>query len=127
MNTRKHAQAGFTLVEVMVALIILTVGVLGLAGTTALAVRQVTLSDVQTERSAALQSAIEQLRTTPFANLTNGSGTYGQFKAEWTIVTGNRSALATIVTTGPGLSSGSGMPGLKASVADTFVYRIVRP
>jgi hypothetical protein len=39
----------------------------------------------------------------------------------------NRTAVLEIVTVGPGLGSGSGMPALRAEVADTFLYRIVRP
>lgn len=61
-----ESRAGFTLVEVMVAIIVLTIGVLGLAGTTMYLVRQTTLSELTTERSAALQSVIEELRATPY-------------------------------------------------------------
>jgi len=128
VNTRRRIrEGGFTLVEVLVALIILTVGVLGLAGTTALAVRQVTLSDITTERAAALQSVIERLRSMDYDNITAGSDSIGHFAASWTVTAGQRSVTVHIVTVGPGLSSGSGMPGLKGQVADTFDYRIVRP
>jgi type IV pilus assembly protein PilV len=129
MDRSRAARGGFTLVEVLVALIILTVGVLGLAGTTALAVRQVALADATSERAAALQTVIERLRATPFANLSAGSTTVGKFSASWTVTPSstNRTAVLEIVTVGPGLGSGSGMPALRAEVADTFLYRIVRP
>jgi prepilin-type N-terminal cleavage/methylation domain-containing protein len=118
-------RTGFTLVEVVVALIILTVGVLGLAATTMYVVRQTTLSELTTERSAALQSVIEELRATPYEELSSGSDELGNFKVEWTVTQGQRTKLVNIVTVGPGLTSASGVPSLGASVIDTFAYRIM--
>ena len=118
---------GFTLIEVMVALVILTVGVLGLAATTVWVVRQGTLAELTTERSAAVQTVVEQLRASDYATLAAGSDSVGRFDVSWSIVDGNRSKLVTLVTVGPGLSSGGGMPSLTGSVADTFAYRIMQP
>ena len=120
-------RGGFTLVEVIVALIILTVGVLGLAATTIWVVRQSTLAELTTERSAAVQTVVEQLRASDYASLAAGSDTVGRFDVTWSIVDGNRSKLVTLVTVGPGLTSGGGMPSLGGSVADTFAYRIIEP
>ena len=53
---------GFTIVEVIVAMVVLAIGVLGLAGTAAYIVRQVTLADIMTERAAALQTAVERIQ-----------------------------------------------------------------
>lgn len=118
---------GFTLVEVVVALIILTVGVLGLAGTTVWVVRQSTLAELSTERAAAVQTVVEQLRASDYATLAAGSDSVGRFDVSWSVADGSRSKLVTLVTVGPGLSSGSGMPSLTGSVADTFAYRIMQP
>lgn len=118
---------GFTLVEVVVALIILTVGVLGLAGTTVWVVRQSTLAELSTERAAAVQTVVEQLRASDYASLTAGSDSVGRFDVSWSVTNASRSKLVTLVTVGPGLSSGSGMPSLTGSVADTFAYRIMQP
>jgi prepilin-type N-terminal cleavage/methylation domain-containing protein len=125
MNTPDTKRGGFSLVEVMVALIILTVGVLGLAATTMYVVRQTTLSEMTTERSASLQSVIERLRATPYDSLESGSDEIGQYKLEWTVETGNRTKLITIISVGPGLTSASGVPAIGASVTDTFEYRIM--
>ena len=127
-GARRGARAGFTLVEVLVALVVLTVGVLALAGATAVAVRQVILADVTTERAAALQSVVEMLRARPYDSLSAGSDTVGTFRATWTVSSTQRSTVLSIVTLGPGLESGSGgMPRLADQVRDTFVYRIARP
>ena len=72
-SPRIHRGAGFTMVEVIIAIVVLAVGVLGMAGTTAYIVRQITLADVMTERAVALQSVIERLQATPFASVGTGA------------------------------------------------------
>lgn len=127
-SDRRDPRAGFTMVEILVALVILAVGVLGLAGTTALVVRQVTLADVTSERAAALQDVVERIKAADYDSVSAGSATVGIFDATWTTTDLKTSKLVEIVTVGPGLVSGDGgLPHLGNGVADTFVYRIVRP
>ena len=116
------------MVEVIIAVVILAVGLMGMAGTTALVVRQVSLADVTTERSAALQSTIERLRALPFNNLADGTDSVGVFQVSWTVTNPNgRWAAVQIVTTGPGVKTmDGGFPMLNPSVPDTFTYRILR-
>jgi Tfp pilus assembly protein PilV len=118
------------MVEVIFAIMILAFGLMGMAGTTAMVVRQVTLADLATERSAALQTTIERLQALPFSQLTNGSDTVGIFGVTWTVTdpTGQWASIQ-IVTTGPGIASSSsegGFPVLLNNVPDTFVHRILR-
>jgi len=130
MNDERRAsgseRAGFSMVEVIIAIIILAVGVLGLAGTTAFIVRQVTLGDLMTERAAAFQTVIDQLQSLPYASVTSGSDSVGIYAATWSSVDdGPQSKIVTIVTTGPGLSGNPAMNN--PQVVDTFVFRILRP
>ena len=125
MSTPDPSRAGFSLVEVMIALVIFTIGVLGLAATTMFVVRQTTLAEVSTERAAAVQSVIEELRATDFDLLAAGSDSVGRFQVSWTITGANRTKLAEIITTGPGLTSASGVPAMGPAVTDTFRYRIM--
>jgi len=122
-------RGGFTLVEIIVAVIVLTFGVLGLAGTTAYVIRQVTLAEVTSRRAAAVQSAVEQLRAMPYEDLANGSDSVGPFAVDWTVASSNRSAQITVVTRGPGLYSDASnpFPMLRDGVVDTFVYKVIRP
>lgn len=122
-------RGGFTLVEIIVAVIVLTFGVLGLAGTTAYVIRQVTLAEVTSRRAAAVQSAVEQLRAMPYEDLANGSDSVGPFAVDWTVASSNRSAEITVVTRGPGLYSDESnpFPMLRDGVVDTFVYKVIRP
>ncbi len=117
------------MVEVIVAIVVLAVGVLGLGGTTMYIVRQVTLADIMGERAAALQSVVEQVQAMDYDSVNTGYDTVGVFRVKWVGNTEtSQSKLVSIITVGPGLSSDtSSFPHLSSNVADTFVYRILRP
>lgn len=122
-------RAGFSLVELIVAILILAVGVLALAGSTAFVIRTVTVSDLNTQRAAALQTAVETLRAQPFTSLAAGSDTIAPFVVDWSVSTsGYNARIIEFVTTGPGLQApgSGGMPVLSPEAADTFRYVITR-
>ena len=114
------------MVEVIVAMVILTVGVLGLAGTTAYIIQQVTLADLMTERSAAFQTVVDRLQSLPYDSVKPGSSTIGVFSATWTTAnSGPQNKIVTIVTVGPGLG-GALVPTNDPVAVDTFVFRVLR-
>ena len=125
-------RGGFTMVEVIIAIVILAFGLLGMAGTTAVLVRQITLSDVATKRNAAQQTVIERLRAADWENLSttyaSGTETIGPYEVSWTVTSpSNQWGELEVVTVGPGLGRGTGgFPMLTDNVADTFTYRILR-
>lgn len=118
-------RAGFTVIEVVIAMVILTIGVLGLAGTTAFFVRQVTISDLMTERTAAFQTIVDRLQSLPYDSVTSGSDSVGIFAATWSSVNnGSQYKTVTIITTGPGTR---GAPPLSdPQVVDTFSFQVLR-
>jgi prepilin-type N-terminal cleavage/methylation domain-containing protein len=119
-------RGGFSMVEVIIAIVILAVGVLGLAGTTAYIVRQVTLADLMTERSAAFQTIVDRIQSLPFDNVTSGSDSVGIFAVTWdAVLDGPQNKIVTIVTTGPGLG-GTTVPTNDPQVVDTFIFRVLR-
>lgn len=122
----RSRREGFTIIEVLFALIILTFGVLGLASTTLWVVRQTQVSEVATERTIALQTVLEELQAGPYASVASGSSTEGNFSVSWTVTEGSNSKLVRVTTTGPGLVSSSGFPTISPSVSETFDYRIFR-
>jgi len=124
---RKVDRGGFTIVEVVISIVILAVGVLGLAGTTGYIVRQITLADLMTERAAAFQTTIDKIQSRPFASLSSGSDSVGVFRVTWTAVeAGPQNKMVTIITTGPGLDRNSPFPALGPTVVDTFRFRVLR-
>ena len=61
-------RSGFTLVEMMVAVMILAIGLLGMASTSAFVVRQVGGGSQQTVAANVIQSRLEWMRTLPCAS-----------------------------------------------------------
>ena len=126
------SRAGFTMVEVILAIVILSFGLLGMAGTTGMLVRQITMANVATKRSAAIQTTIERLRAADWQSLSStlatGTDSIGPFQVSWTVTApSNQWGLLEVVTTGPGLGTGTGgFPMLTQNVSDTFSYRILR-
>jgi len=119
-------RSGVSLVEVVIAIVILAIGVVGLGGTTAHIVRQTTLSDLMTERSAAFQTVIDRIQSLPYDSVTSGSDSVGIFALKWSSVNdGPQNKIVTIVTVGPGLG-GTTYPTNDPQVVDTFTFRVLR-
>ncbi len=121
-----RARDGFSMVEVIVAVVILAIGVLGLGSTTAYIVRQTTLSDLMTERSAAFQTIVDRVQAMPYDSVTTGSDSVGIFAVRWWAVDdGPQNKIVTIATRGPGLSNTS-VPTNDPFAIDTFQFRVLR-
>ena len=124
-------RAGFSIIELVMALIVLAFGVVGLATTTLFITRELTLAEVTTARAAATRSVIEYIRATPYDSVGAGSATIGAMQISWTVwATTPQTMTLGMVTLGPGLTSISetqSAPRLSSAVADTFVYKLVRP
>jgi prepilin-type N-terminal cleavage/methylation domain-containing protein len=115
---------GFSLVEVIIALVILSAGVLGLAGATGQIIRQITLSDLITERSIAFQTIVERVQSMPYDSVGAGSDSVGIFAIRWNSVDNSgQSKTVTIVTVGPGLGA---LQTNNPQRADTFEFRVLR-
>lgn len=122
----RDRRAGFSLVEVIVAIIILTVGVLGLAGSTAYIVRQITFSDLLTERSVAFQTIIDQLQSLPYDSVESGDDSIGVFYLRWTVTDdGPQSKMVRLWTRGPGMANAP-VPTNNPLHVDSFDFRILR-
>lgn len=124
-------ERGFTLVEIVIALLVLTLGALALAASTVSVVRQGLMSDLKTERVSARRAVIETIHALPYEDVTEGADTLGRFVVAWSVRT-ETSALKelAIVTEGPAVvadMSTTGPGAIQADVTDTLTYRIVRP
>jgi len=84
------AREGFTLVELLVAIVILSVGVLGLASTAAVVTRQIGGGAQQTRAAAVAQTRFEELRSMPCAAYGGlpftGTGDAGGFREAWAVM-----------------------------------------
>lgn len=122
-------ERGFSIIELMVALVILTVGLLSMAATTGYVATQVRAGDLRTERAAALQEVIEGLRATPFASLQtvadSSAVAVGHYQFWWTV---NRVG-ANLAEVEIYSRSTANLPGASkhgAVAQDTFSFSIAR-
>jgi len=126
---RLNGQSGFSLLELVIALTILTVGTLAMAGTTIYAVRSVTLADLATERTAARQSAMENLMALPFDSIASGTDSNGTFSMDWSVTDFGEWKSINLITVGPGrVVPAESLPGgMIGDVADTLTFTVLRP
>jgi len=81
---------GFSLIEVLIALIILSIAFLGLAGLMIQTTRNNSFGGRITEAATFAQDKLEELRSTPWVSITSGSDKISvngmDFARNWTIV-----------------------------------------
>ena len=126
---RRRDDAGFTLLEVVIALVVLTLGALGLAATTVNVVRQGLMADLKTERVAARRAVIEKIHASPYDSVSAGTETVGRYDISWSVrhETSVLKELA-VVTVGPAVVTDAvtGPGAIRPDVADTLTYRILK-
>ena len=105
-------RAGFTIVELLVAMMVFAIGVLGLAATTATVARLMGSASRQSMAAALAQSRIEKLRGVPCASIASGSDTVRGITSTWT---------ATAVTRGVNITETVSFP-LAGGGTRTRVY-----
>lgn len=96
-------ERGFTIVEVIIAMIVLTVGLLGLVSTAALTTRMISQGQRYSEAAALANERFEILRATPCASMADGSNTSGQVQVAWTVtaIQSNRARQAGVAVRSP--------------------------
>jgi len=81
-----RSRSGFTLVELMVALMVFVVGVLAVSGSSAVVMTMIGGSQRRTIAAVVAESRFEQLRSRSCTALTNGTATTRGVREAWTIV-----------------------------------------
>ena len=80
----RRARAGFTLVEMMVAIVILAVGLLGMASTSAVVTRQTGGSATQTVATQVVANRLEKFRSLSCDRSASGGETTRRISERWT-------------------------------------------
>jgi hypothetical protein len=78
-------RTGVTIIELLIAIVILTVGVLALAATAGLVAAHVGDGGRLTGAAHAARSTLDSLRGVPCPSLTSGSAGRGAVTLEWTV------------------------------------------
>ncbi|HKS05917.1 MAG TPA: prepilin-type N-terminal cleavage/methylation domain-containing protein [Gemmatimonadaceae bacterium] len=90
MSTRRNRRArrGFTIIEVLIAVTILIVGVLGMIGTSAAITKMLSRGNRSNRAAFLAQERLERLMATPCQLLANGTSTQaGVYSLAWTVTT----------------------------------------
>ncbi len=96
------SERGFSLVELLVSILILTVGILGLAAAAGNVQRMVGWGGRFGASAAVANAELEQLRATSCAALgTSGTATKGIYSLSWTITTSGNLMTYTLTVTYP--------------------------
>jgi len=81
----KNLSKGFTLLEVLVAIVILSVGLLGLACLAGSIIGYNQFADQVTTATTLSQDKIEELKNTGYSSITSSSDTQSIYTRTWTI------------------------------------------
>ena len=81
-----HNNKGFTLVEIMIAISILAIALLGLASVTVVIIKSNTFSKTMTTATTLANDKMEQLKKTSYAGLASGTDTLESiYTRTWTV------------------------------------------
>ncbi len=125
MSTQRE---GLSLLEVVFALVILTLSVLAMAGSTTYVMNRMSVANARTGRLAAVQAASERVRSLDYdaVDTTCQSGetlVNGRYRVECRATDLGDLKRVLLISAGPGYESGS----WNASVVDTATVSIAEP
>lgn len=81
----KKDQKGFTLLEFLIAVMVLSVALLGMGSLTGAMINYNKEAYSNTQAVALAQNKMEQLKNTPYGDLTGGTDTQSPYTITWTI------------------------------------------
>lgn len=127
MSAARRA-GGFTVIEMLVALVVLSVGLLAMASVMGTLILQTRAADIRTERSFAVQQAAERLRAQSFGTIADRAEadavTVGSYDVWWTVASAtSMKRQIEVFTKGPGYVPGAGFLDAKL---DTFQITLAR-
>ncbi len=85
MYKKLKEDRGFTLLEVIIAISILTFGILAVGAMQGAALRGNNFAYGRTSASTLAQDALEELMAQPYANMVSGSRTQDNYTVNWTV------------------------------------------
>ena len=118
---------GFSLVEIIIAIMVLSFGMLAMAASTGYVAAQMRSSVWDTQRNLAKQQVTEQLRATSWTGLTTQTSpqAVGRYAVRWNVTAINNATRSVqVITSGPAYRAGRGS---SSTVVDTTSITIVKP
>lgn len=125
---QQNSRGGFSLVEIIVAMVVLSFGLLAMAASTGYVYNQLRSSAFDTQRNLARQATIEQVRGMFWDSIPTTARTTTRGRYTVTYIALNTSTTTvknvSVITTGPGYRSGK---AVRQTVVDTASIRVMRP
>ena len=94
-----NKNGGFTIVEIVIAIVILSAGLLGMVTTAALVSRMIAQGQRYSVASSLAQQQFEKLSSLHCSGMSSGSSTYGRITLSWTVSSVYSGAGKTVVMT----------------------------
>jgi Tfp pilus assembly protein PilV len=114
---RLARRSGFSITEVVVSVMIVSIGVIAFATAVGLAARDIRLGQRHTEIAMLIADQLEQLKSLPPELVQNGERTQGDYRLSWTVAGSSPTKVVLVAE----------YPGMKNSPrADTLVAYIPR-
>lgn len=82
---KANKENGYTLIEMLIAITILSIGILALASMQIWGIQGNATAKWHTEAATSAADRIEQLMTLPYADITDGTATQGDYTLSWTV------------------------------------------
>lgn len=128
MSDDTAQRPGFTLAEVMVAMVLLTFGLLAMASATGVFFTQIRSADASVERTAAIEQAVELLRAQPYDSIAStteaNARSLGGYQVWWQVASsGSQLVRVRIYARGRGYDGASGW---SSTQIDSFSISIAR-
>ncbi len=101
---RLRSRAGFSITEVIVSVMVVSIGVIAFATAVGLASREIKLGQRHTDIAMLVTDQLEQLKTLPHDLVQSGQRTQGDYQLTWTVVGSNPKRVVLVVHY-PGLDS----------------------
>ncbi len=117
MSCMVERTRGFSLIEVIAALILLAVGILGLSAVVAVTGEQTRLAHIRTELRIIGQERMESLLAGGFDDLSDGEDQQRRYEIDWSVVGDDLKEVTLVVAHSQG----------EAEAADTLATLVSRP
>lgn len=120
---------GFSLIEVIIAMLVLTVGLLAMAASTGYVATQIRAANLRGERAFAVEYVMEDMRAASFDQLASRSEgdakEVGSFKLWWEVQSPTTNLRrVNVISEGPGFRQNVGWV---RDARDTISFSVVRP
>ncbi len=96
--TRLRVKTGFSLVELLISVIVISIGVVGFATAVGLMATELWFGRRDTEVSMLVTDQIEELKALGAANVTDGTRMQGEYQLSWTVQGANPTVVRMVAT-----------------------------